>query len=217
MCLLLRRRGGCARLASFLQSSGTSASAIKVACTPISSPVSDKCLGFSHHWSLRVGHRTCPSQNTHAFHCLSLSLSDPMNDRSKDCARRHSARQLGVLLSFLTLAHCRHSAPISGGAGFLLCAAHVHLVSMWSWGGGVCLCCVCDNMWGREAVSSTNRQSKIAACTKGSNHTLMSLSVFVVGCSHGVAQTYACSCWSSSSAAGPRGGAQSSLLCVCVL
>lgn len=142
MCLLLRRRGGCARLASFLQSSGTSASAIKVACTPISSPVSDKCLGFSHHWSLRVGHRTCPSQNTHthAFHCL--SLSDPMNDRSKDCARRHSARQLGVLLSFLTLAHCRHSAPISGGAGFLLCAAHVHLVSMWSW-GGACAFVVC--------------------------------------------------------------------------
>ena len=34
-------------------------------------------------------------------------------------------------------------------------------------GGGVCLCCVCDNMWGREAVSSTNRQSKNRSLHKG--------------------------------------------------
>ena len=98
--------------------SGTSASAIKVACTPISSLISDKCLGFGHHWSIRSAH-----SRTHHTHTLSLThaLLDPMNDQSKDYAPGGTLRgSWGSVVA--SLAHCRHSAPIGCGTGFLLCA-----------------------------------------------------------------------------------------------
>ena len=59
--------------------SGTSGSAIKVACTPISSLISDKCLGFSHHWSIRSAtplHKSTHSlthAHTHHTHHTGIS------------------------------------------------------------------------------------------------------------------------------------------------
>ena len=53
-------------------SSGTSGSAIKVACTPISSPISDKCLGFGHHWSIRSA-----QSRRHLAHSLTLGTLGP--------------------------------------------------------------------------------------------------------------------------------------------
>ena len=64
-----------------LQFAGTSASAIKVACTPISSPSQ-----INASVSVIIGRFAVPLACTHT-HTSSL-LSDPMNDRSKDCAPR---------------------------------------------------------------------------------------------------------------------------------
>ena len=136
-------------------SSGTSGSAIKVACTPISSLISDKCLGFSHHWSIRSAtplHKSTPLTHslTHSHtgisqtHTRSLLLSDPMNDRSKDCAPRGTLR--GSCGSFVpSLSHTLSRTLSALGTNWLwywatsMCLAAVVAGNVWTsslWGGG---------------------------------------------------------------------------------
>jgi len=125
--------------------SGTSASAIKVACTPISSLISDKCLGFGHHWSIRSAH-----SRTHSHtHTLSLTHSwTRWTTRAKITPRGALCAAAGG--PSLPLSHTvgtRHQLVVVQGFFYVLVSAqprrgHVDLSTLHEMG------------WGKEQVSA---------------------------------------------------------------